>query len=674
MKKNALPIILAIILFMSISPTFGGDVEERSVSFTFPEIPLMEKDKYMLLQFDDSFSFSTLPSEPLLPYKTEVITFPFGTKIESVEITTSEERSIQLNKKIMPAPQPIPLNMENAKVEIKEGKVYESTEPYPSEWITWHTGAGIKNGERVTFLSIHAFPCRYIPAKNELLFTQEINVNVIYTPPEKSLLQNDDYELLIIAPSEFLDVLQPLVEHKNSWGISTLLTSLTSAGAYPGRDDAERVKNFIKDTVEKWGVKYVLLVGGYKKMPVRYAYIDDGDETHHATDLYYADIYDAEGKFSSWDTNGNNIFGEYQYQGETDEIDFYPDVYVGRLACDSETDVRTVVSKIITYENSAAQEEWFKKAILCGGDSHEDDGKIYEGEYTKEKVEGHLEGFEITKLYTSLNNLDASSIRNEISKGVGFVDFSGHGNRMSWATHPPEDFDEWIGISTGDVSLLSNGEMLPIVVIDACSTGKFVDGNCLAWHFVKVANKGSIATFATTALTWGYTGSYVVSGLSGYMDIRLASHLSDERAGDMWAHSIEDYLSHQRMEKLDYKTIEEWILFGDPMLKIGGYEGASIGVSKPKPGYLYLFDEEVRQTLRGNTVIFGSIDVEISATEGIMAVEFYVDDELKYIDEEAPFSWQWDERIFWRHNLKVIGYGEGNEVIERNMDVIIFHL
>ena len=671
MKK--LVAFLLIMCFVMNMPFQIEGKELKEFSIKFGEIKIANNGNW--IEIDTGCNDILMHTGyPMLPYKTKVLTFPFGTKIESIKVKTGEVKIIKLDKKIHPAPNPVPLNMENAKVEIKEGRIYESNEAYPSDWITWNMGAGIENGVHVVFLSIHAFPARYIPAKNELLYTNEIKIKVKYEPPEKPLLQNDVYDLLIIAPSEFLDELQPLVEHKNSWGIPTFLTSLTSARTYPGRDDAEKVKYSIKEAIEQWGIKYVLLVGSAEKMPVRYAYIDDGTETHHVTDLYYADIYDANGKFSSWDTNDNDVFGEYEYNGKTDEIDFYPDVYVGRLACESETDVTTVVNKIINYENTAAEGEWFRRAILCGGDSHEDNGKIYEGEYTKNKVKTYLDDFEITKLYASLGNVDASNIRREINKGAGFVDFSGHGNRLSWATHPPENFNKWIGIDVSDVSLLSNGEMLPIVVIDACSTGEFDKGTCLAWHFVKVKNKGSVATFATTALSWGYTGSYCISGLSGYMDVRLAYHLSDGRAGEMLANSINDYISRHTMEKLDYKTIEEWILFGDPSLKIGGYEGTSIGLSKPKPGYLYLFNQEIKQTFLGNTIILGSIDVEVSATEGIVAVEFYIDDELKYTDYEEPFSWQWDERVFWRHNIKVIGYGEGNEVIERSMDVIIFHL
>ena len=87
-------------------------------------------------------------------------------------------------------------------------------------------GAGINGDEHVILLSIHAYPCRYIPASNELLYTNEMNIKVSYELPEKPLLQNDEYDLVIIAPSEFSDALQPLVQHKENHGLKTKLTTL----------------------------------------------------------------------------------------------------------------------------------------------------------------------------------------------------------------------------------------------------------------------------------------------------------------------------------------------------------------------------------------------------------------------------------------------------------------
>ena len=57
---------------------------------------------------------------------------------------------------------------------------------------------------------------------------------------------------------------------------------------------------------------------------------DYGDEIF-VSDLYYADIYNGTGGFSSWDSNTNNIFGEYHWEGQTDAVDLHPDVYLTRL-------------------------------------------------------------------------------------------------------------------------------------------------------------------------------------------------------------------------------------------------------------------------------------------------------------------------------------------------------
>ncbi|HEC95953.1 MAG TPA: hypothetical protein ENI50_02915, partial [Euryarchaeota archaeon] len=95
----------------------------------------------------------------------------------------------------------------------------------------------------------------------------------------------DKYNLLILSPLEFKDLLQPLVEHKERHGIETFLVTLTDVyeGNYfsvRGRDEAEKIKYFIKDAVETWGIKYVMLVGGDKEIPVRYVNMDDGYGGH----------------------------------------------------------------------------------------------------------------------------------------------------------------------------------------------------------------------------------------------------------------------------------------------------------------------------------------------------------------------------------------------------------
>ena len=81
-------------------------------------------------------------------------------------------------------------------------------------------------------------------------------------PPE---IKGDHYDLIIITPEEFSGELARLKDHKDRYGITTRIITLTdiSTGVYfsvQGRDAAEQMKYFIKDAKEQWGVTYVMLV------------------------------------------------------------------------------------------------------------------------------------------------------------------------------------------------------------------------------------------------------------------------------------------------------------------------------------------------------------------------------------------------------------------------------
>jgi hypothetical protein len=228
---------------------------------------------------------------------------------------------------------------------------------------------------------------------------------------------------------------------------TTLKTTEEIYSEYSGWDNAEKIKYFIKDAIETWGIDYVLLVGGINKVPIRTTWFY---ERHHEqirnetliTDLYYADIYDANGDFCSWDSNGNGLYGEiYEgFPGNNDTIDFYPDVNVGRLPCEKNAEVKTVVNKIIHYETETAGKSWFKNIILVGGDTFPGwDG--YEGEEQNQITEQIMSDFTPIQLWTSDGTFSARSLNQAINRGAGFIDYSGHGFEIGVATHPPNSDD-----------------------------------------------------------------------------------------------------------------------------------------------------------------------------------------------------------------------------------------
>jgi len=115
--------------------------------------------------------------------------------------------------------------------------------------------------------------------------------------------EEKDYNFLIITPGDFSDELQPLVGHKKQYGIITKIVTLDDVYEsvyFPvnGRDNAEKIKYFIKSAKENWNTNYVMLVGGKEDMPVRF--VENIFGRHYnlfICDLYFADIYNKKWEF-----------------------------------------------------------------------------------------------------------------------------------------------------------------------------------------------------------------------------------------------------------------------------------------------------------------------------------------------------------------------------------------
>jgi hypothetical protein len=431
---------------------------------------------------------------------------------------------------------------------------------------------------------------------------------------EGGKIQSNSYDLVVITPSEFSDNLRSLIDHKNSYDVKTNLTTLENIyESFSGRDDAEKIKHFVKYAIEEWDTHYVLLVGDIKKLPIRTTYASPWG-ADILSDLYYADIYDENYSFCSWDANDNNRFGEVFYEdgfppkmNNIDGVDLYPDVHLGRLACTNENEVDVVVNKIITYENETYDQLWFKRIVLAGGDTFPP-GKgalpfVYEGEITNEKVAQQLPEFEHIKLWASKRNLNAVTFQRAINNGAGFVSYSGHGFEHGWGTYRPNALRGKMGLIqllyyAPFVKCLRNQNKLPIVFFDACLTAK-LDFNitdlydyypklikflvmftkldydpsvlypCFAWGFVKEEDGGAIATIGATRTAYTRVDKDGVYGGAGYLAVHFfKAYEEGVTLGEMFTQAQNDYLNNVGK---DFFTIGEFILLGDPTLMVGGY-------------------------------------------------------------------------------------------------------
>jgi len=421
---------------------------------------------------------------------------------------------------------------------------------------------------------------QYSPQLNIIpTIAKEIEKKIETKPPEEPLSATDGYNMVIIAPSRFSTTLQPLIEHKNNYGIITFLKTTEGIyNDYEGRDRPEKIKKFLKDTYENYKIKYALLIGDIDKIPMRYASVNLSDYNNIPTDLYYADLFFENGSFCDWDSNKNNKFGEYYSNTNyKDNIDLYPDICIGRLPCKNTYEVNLIVSKIIEYETSINNNNWFKTILFMGGDTHPGDPG-YEGEITNEYIEQHMKkfDFDITILSTSENTFHPLNINRELSKGYGFVCYSGHGFPHGLGTYPPNDFN-MINYHQIYIHGIHNGNMLPIIFLDACLTGNMdkkifgIHFPCFAWSLVKKSNGGGIATIGATRSVIG-TVTTDEGPLRGSCLFNL--HFFEEYKpntyiSEMFSQAQIRYLN--TTNKRDPFTIELFQLIGDPSLKVGGY-------------------------------------------------------------------------------------------------------
>jgi len=592
----------------------NGEIITSEYNFSYPTFG--NYGDYVTVYIEEADFYDIHDGWPVLPVKSETYEFPFGTKILDVIYEFSEPEAIPIEGKI---------SYGSCSTKTGEnGNIYNASDRFPSSFVSFKKGGGLSNNEHKTFLTIRLNPLAYRPMDYEIDFIKNMKVTVVYEPPEEPLFEEkDDFDLLIVTISDFKKPLQKLVTHKQNKGVKTKLVTLNEITNTEGRDTAEKIKYYIKESIENLGIKYVLLIGGIKgqsltwNIPPRYSHViisdgkQEGIEPEFLADLYFADIYDSEGNFSSWDSNENDIFAERDGGTIIDEMDLYPDVYFGRLPCRSKIEVRVMVNKIINYEKTKAQDKWFKNLILVSGDHWDDPEHISEGVLIMDKTAEIMDGFNPKKLYaTESNILLVRHINSAFNKGAGFAYFCGHGSATMWGIHYPPDAKGWAPSLTKlriqdslykvkHMNLLRNRYKLPITIVGGCLNGKYDISiqwglenrgklllsviNCWAWKLTSKWGGGSIATIANTGL-----GTHAMSDsdqngvndylevLDGWMELRFFELYSKENVdilGNLHCGAMKDYLHTflNSNDEMDVKMVHQWQLFGDPSLKVGGY-------------------------------------------------------------------------------------------------------
>ncbi len=152
-------------------------------------------------------------------------------------------------------------------------------------------------------------------------------------------------DYVIVTSAALQNAFAPLALYRSQTGLRSEIKTIESiVASYQGRDDAERLRAYLKDFYAQGG-RYILLGGDQTVVPVRYAYNFNSDtlipiDQQQVCDFYFADLT------GNWDVDCDNIWGE----STDDAADLKPELWVGRLPFSQSWEVSNYVSKLIAYE------------------------------------------------------------------------------------------------------------------------------------------------------------------------------------------------------------------------------------------------------------------------------------------------------------------------------------
>jgi len=512
--------------------------------------------------------------EPELPIVGQIIEIPFGVNLKP-KVVKSE--SIELKGyNIYPAQEPVPRNKKRQVTDqFKIDKnTYTNKVLYPSELVKIKPkDLGVIRGHRVVFLKVN--PVQANPVSRQMRVFSNIEVRLEYDRPGqitrvKRRIESRDFEemlkglilnyknqyrftreetdkekeagchYLILTHSDFYqatDANNPIVRLRNWKQKKGLTTKVVDVATIAGGNTANSIETYMQNVYDNWDPvpTYVLLVGDADFIPTN-------NGTNHSS-------------------HRNTPIGTDLNYSTLDGVDYFPDIFIGRLSVETLQQAIDVVAKIIDYEQNPpatpANDDFYRNTSLVGlfedvrrGVTNPNgiENPTFRIIENAEAIRNYLigQGYNVERIYDQSGNWPqgpqtyedgispvpvdltiagnppaipgfpwnggTGDIQAAINGGNFIATYDGHGDRRDWSQ---PSFD------TGDVAGLNNGNLTPVVFVFACMSGWFdnetdnfnaypppptpaagTNNDCFCELILREAGNGAVATVGATRISW----------------------------------------------------------------------------------------------------------------------------------------------------------------------------
>jgi hypothetical protein len=573
--------------------------------------------------FVDGFGRLLIPGKPNLPSKIFSIAIPPGSKLVEVSFDVSEEVVLPGFYYVSPSPlprvpgveDPLFYEQESKRYEENYNMVYGSDDPYPSSVVDLVGTGGYR---KYNLVDVRVSPFVYHPVSGRLIYYPEVTVHVSYTFPEgfsydeimvddipraeemaEDIVFNYDqaknwypmgtiggetYDFVIVTLDSLTSSVAALVDWEEAKGRSVnVVTTSWIDSNYNGYDLAEKIRNFLRDKYpsEEWGILDVCVVGHWDDVPIRtcsqyVSYYGPVD-----TDLYYAELSLPDDE--SWDADGDHLWGE-----NSDPIDFYSEVNVGRIPWSNPSIVEDICDKSVAYEMN--DDPAFKKNILLLGaffwdndpNPRTDNAVLMEAKVDQD----WMDDWTMTRMYEAGYStypmdydLTYDNVKTVWSQGsYGFVDWAGHGSPTAcYRYHPSTPF-----VDTDTCNYL-NDAYPSIIFADACSNSD-TDYLNIGQAMLK---QGAVGFLGSTEVALGCPGwDNPMDGSSQSLDYFFTTCVTSgnytQGAAHQWA--LREMYTNSLWDYTKYEMFEWSALWGNPDITM-----APVVISDPpskpdKPG------------------------------------------------------------------------------------------
>jgi len=386
-------LFFAFLFLVVLSGSALSHAAEYSHSYSFSSPVIKEMgDGTIYPEMKECWPKMTPSGAPMLPRITAKLFIPPGETVESVKVDCAAALILPGNFNVTPIADPVPMSMPQlAKAAVKNIAIYTSNALYPG--IT-HLDMGTQILMGATIAMLQLCPVQYNPVTGEIAYYPKMTVSVSTRPADATMnkaFRNrrsdraailstvDNKELflgasklmpsaaatagsrqyLIITTKNLQEAMQTLADHRASSAGGNFKTHIALIEdidqTVTGQDLAQKMRYYIRDSYENYGTEYVVLGGdahgapGKQTLPTRgcASTVLGEAELNIPCDLYFGCLD------GPWDGNNNGVWGETNDGTNGGDIDWFSEVYVGRINADNPERAMAQINKIIAYETSS---------------------------------------------------------------------------------------------------------------------------------------------------------------------------------------------------------------------------------------------------------------------------------------------------------------------------------